>query len=180
MKTRVSIAVSAVAFVLATGCAGKQVTKVDELTSAHVFRQPLEEIWPQVRTLLNEKGYEDSTLEISPTSDRHIFRMTTPFIAERSSPTSSHEVRYVVVGKKLAGNHCIVRVIRVDRTEGVVQRGGPPGGVWTNAFAGRSAQAPLPKVKPDVAVRDLKMEWQLLQRADSVAAGRIQAEASSG
>ena len=160
-------------FLLTAACATPNAhrAELEKLANtSYACTKPLDDVWPQAKQLLHEKGYDDAAMALVKTSDPKVLVLSTDFRPEYSSPNSAHEVRYTVVGKQLAGGHSLVRVLRVDRLRAKVDRGmGQP---QLGYFPFKGGYHEPSSVKPDEAVRDLELEWKLMQRVQGASAER--------
>jgi uncharacterized lipoprotein len=149
------------AVTLAAGCtASRRQAYVEEKTQQHVYRKPIAEVWPQVRLLLKEKGFP---MREAPGA----YEISTDWqmVGAPSSLGTSY-VRYLVRGKQPSPVLSTVEVLRQNRTE-----------------SGQTPVDPRSGQRRDIGndtsslVRDLELEWELLQRVDPEAAKALQAEA---
>jgi hypothetical protein len=124
-----------------------------------VYRKPIAEVWPQVRTLLKEEGF---SLMEAPGA----FEITTEWL-QVGAPSSlgTAYARYLVRGRQPNPGMTQVEFLRQNRTE---TRSAP-----TPAFA---AEQPAGLGTGGNLQRDLEMEWKLLQRVDPEAAKGLKAE----
>jgi uncharacterized lipoprotein len=146
---------------LAAGCAStRREAYIQDKARQHVYRQPIAEVWPQVRMLLKEKelplreapgGYEIST-------DWHM--------VGAPSSLGTNYVRYLVRGKQPTPAMCSVEIFKQNRTEA----GQGPMDVQTGERRNLGTDSTN-------MVRDAELEWELLQRVDPEGAKALQAEA---
>jgi hypothetical protein len=149
---------------LAAGCASaRREAYIQDKAMQHVYRKPIAEVWPQVRSMLLEKelpmreapgGYEIST--------------DWQMVGAPSSLGTAY-VRYLVRGKQPSPAMCAVEIYKQNRTES------GPGPVDVRSARPTERQS----VGNDATsmVRDMEMEWELLQRVDPEAAKALREDA---
>jgi uncharacterized lipoprotein len=148
---------------LATGCAAsRREAYIQDKAAQHVYRKPIAEVWPQVRMLLKEKelplreapgGYEIST-------DWHM--------VGAPSTLGTNYVRYLVRGKQPTPAMSTVEIFKQNRVES------GPGPVDSQTGQRQSLGTDTTNM-----VRDMEMEWELMQRIDPDAAKALRTEAES-
>ncbi|HEX8434492.1 hypothetical protein [Archangium sp.] len=146
---------------LAAGCASaRRDAYIQDKAMQHVYRKPIAEVWPQVRSMLQEKelplreapgAYEIST-------DWHM-------VGAPSSLGTAY-VRYLVRGKQPTPAMCSVEIFKQNRTEA----GQGP----VDAQTGQRRDLGTDTTN---MTRDLEMEWELLQRVDPEGAKALREEA---
>ena len=149
------------AAVLATGCAAsRREAYVLDKASAHVYRKPIAEVWPQVRSMLKEK---ELPLRESPSGHE----IATDW-AQLGSPSSlgTTYVRYLVRGKQPTPALCAVEIFRQNRTES------GPGPMDPQSGQRRELGNDATNM-----TRDREMEWELMQRVDPEGSKALQEEA---
>jgi uncharacterized lipoprotein len=146
---------------LAAGCtASRREAYIQDKAAQHVYRKPIAEVWPQVRMLLKEKelplreapgGYEIST-------DWHM--------VGAPSTLGTNYVRYLVRGRQPTPTMCSIEILKQNR----VEAGQGP----VDARTGKRQEIGTDTTN---LVRDMEMEWELLQRVDPEAAKALREEA---
>jgi uncharacterized lipoprotein len=146
---------------LATGCAAsRRELYIQDKAAQHTYRKPIAEVWPQVRMLLKEKelplreaqgGYEIST-------DWHM--------VGAPSTLGTNYVRYLVRGQQPTPAMCRVEIFKQNRVEA------GPGPV--DAQTGKRREIGTDTTN---MVRDMEMEWELMQRVDPEAAKALRGDA---
>ncbi len=142
----------------------------------HVYRKPLAEMWPQVKALLQEKGYswrENPGRFVLETEWRD---------AGGGSLGPATSYRYLVEGNTLPNGSTTLRVTRAERTSqdiGVDYRNGVvrTRSDMAGAMASSNTSGKLPTERR--SARDLQLELELLQRIDPEAAAKLEADAKS-
>ncbi len=164
---------------LVTGCAANhRENYLKDRAAEHVYRQPLAEIWPRVKAVLDDKGYY---FEEAPEG---FLLMTDWKQAEGSGSLGSSYTRFIVQGKELKEGGASLRVLRNDVSSRLVAvnaqgRAGPitssQSAMVDASHRGLSIQQELLKH----ADRDLGMEWELLQVIDPEAAAALAKDAQT-
>jgi len=148
------------AALLATGCtAARREAFIQDKTRDYVYRKPIAEVWPQVRTLLKEEGF---SLMEAPGG----FEITTEWL-QVGAPSSlgTSYARYLARGRQPNPGMTQVEFLRQNRTE--TRSASAP------AFA---ADQPTGPGTGGNLQRDLELEWKLMQRVDPEAARSFKAE----
>ncbi|MFE8605114.1 hypothetical protein [Archangium violaceum] len=148
---------------LATGCAAsRREAYIQDKAAQYVYRKPIAEVWPQVRMLLKEK---ELPLREAPGA----FEITTDWhMVGAPSTLGTNYVRYLVRGKQPSPALCRVEIFKQNRVES------GPGPVDS-----RSGQRQNLGTDTTNLVRDMEMEWELMQRIDPDAAKALRTEAES-
>jgi uncharacterized lipoprotein len=144
---------------LAAGCASsRREMYVQDKASDYVYRKPIGELWPQVRTFLTEK---DLALRESPGG----YEIATDW-QQQGAPSNlgTSYVRYLVRGVQPSPGLTSVQILRQNR----VESGQGAMASSNNRTAGTDSNN---------RTRDREMEWELLQRLDPEGAKAITAEA---
>lgn len=143
------------------GCAtARREAYIQDKAAQHVYRKPIAEIWPQVRSLLQEKELE---LREAPGG----YEISTDWqMVGAPSTLGTAYVRYLVRGKQPSPAMSAVEIFKQNRTE---SGQGP-----MDARTGQRQQ-----IGNDVTnmVRDMEMEWELLQRLDPEGAKALREDA---
>ncbi|HSP78753.1 MAG TPA: hypothetical protein VLQ93_09505 [Myxococcaceae bacterium] len=149
------------AAVLVTGCAAtRRQAYIQEKASQYVYGKPLAEVWPQVRTLLQQK---DLPLREAPGT----YEIATDWHQVGAPSTlGTSFVRYLVRGREAGPARSAVEVFRQNRTVS-----GP------GAMDSRTGQAQEIGNDTTSMQRDHELEWELLQRVDPEGAQALEAEA---
>ncbi|MCP3101151.1 hypothetical protein LZ198_19940 [Myxococcus sp. K15C18031901] len=166
-----------------SGCAGSlRQNYLRDKAATHVYRQPLAELWPQVKALLKERGY---SWKEAPGS----YVLETEWRDSGGGTLgASAASRYLVEGVSRAQGGVVLRVMRGDRVTQPTGVGYVQGSVGdASTLKGReersvavnnaSTSGVLP-TRQNYA-RDLELELLLLQRIDPGSAARLEAEARS-
>ena len=145
--------------VLATGCASsRREMYIQEKASDYVYRKPLGELWPQVRSFLTEK---ELALREAPGAHE----ISTDWQQQgAASNLGTSYVRYLVRGHQPSPGLSSVEIVRQNRVESGQGAMATP----NNRTAGTDSSS---------RTRDREMEWELLQRLDPEGAKALQAEA---
>jgi hypothetical protein len=146
---------------LAAGCAStRREAYIQDKAMRHVYRMPIAEVWPQVRSMLQEKE-----LEMRETPGGYEISTDWQMVGAPSSLGTAY-VRYLVRGKQPSPVMSAVEIFKQNRTE---SGQGP-----VDAATGQRQQ-----IGNDVTnmVRDMEMEWELLQRVDPEGAKALREEA---
>jgi len=154
---------------LLTGCAGLQREGfIHEQAGDFIYDVPVEQVWPHVLTLIEEQGF-------SFREDRSRHLLTTEWREEMSSSSiAASFTRYLVEAVKLDASHTRVRVFRNS-----MSMSGGPGVVEGRRYAEAArnyANAPASGrlARSATGTRDLRMEWELLQRVSPTDAAELQ------
>jgi uncharacterized lipoprotein len=165
MKTHASWSLPVVLFasaLLAAGCAAKRrEAYLQDKTREHVYSKPLNDVWPQARMLLKEKGF---SLRETPGS----YEIATEWL--QTSPPSTlgtSFTRYLVRGKQPSAESSTVEFLRQNRVEAGA-------GAVHSGTGERQAGSGTNTTNLE---RDLEMEWELLQRVDPEGAKALTTEA---
>jgi uncharacterized lipoprotein len=141
--------------VLASGCAGRQRdVYMQDKAAAHVYPLPINQVWPQARAVLAERGF---SFRESPQE----YEAVTEWLQTTNTASSlgiTYE-RYLLRGHPVGRDRSSVEFIKMTITETYV----------TKTEARRGAQQLAP---------DHVMAWKLLERVDAAAAQQYAAEAS--
>ncbi|WNG33176.1 hypothetical protein F0U61_05780 [Archangium violaceum] len=154
-----SLVVLAVA-TLAVGCtASRREAYIQDKARQHVYRKPIAEVWPQVRSLLKEK-------ELPVREAPGAYEISTDWhqVGAPSSLGTSY-VRYLVRGKQPNPTMCSVEILKQNRVE---SGQGPMGSNGQRQDLGTDTTN---------MTRDVEMEWELLQRVDPEGAKALREEA---
>jgi uncharacterized lipoprotein len=148
---------------LATGCAAaRREAYIQDKATQYVYRKPIAEVWPQVRMMLKEK---DLPLREAPGA----YEISTDWhMVGAPSSLGTNYVRYLVRGKQPSPAMTSIQIFKQNRTEA------GPGPVDT-----RTGQRQEIGTDSTNLVRDVQMEWELLQRVDPEGAKALQSEAES-
>jgi uncharacterized lipoprotein len=153
----VLLAVSA----LAVGCAStRREAYLQDKAMQHVYRKPIAEVWPQVRSMLQEKE-----LEMREAPGGYEISTDWQMVGAPSSLGTAY-VRYLVRGKQPTPAMCSVEIFRQNRTEA----GQGP----VDAQTGQRRDIGTDTTN---MTRDMEMEWELLQRVDPEGAKALREEA---
>ena len=150
------------AVVSLAGCASaRRDAYIQDKAMKHVYRQPIAEVWQQVRSMLQEKE-----LEMREAPGAYEISTDWQMVGAPSSLGTAY-VRYLVRGKQPSPAMCSVEIFKQNRTE---SGQGP-----MDARTG-TRQA----IGNDVTnmVRDMELEWELLQRVDPEGAKALREEAA--
>jgi hypothetical protein len=155
-----SLVVLAVAS-LAAGCAAaRREAYIQDKASQYVYRKSIGEVWPQVRMLLKEK---DLPLREAPGA----FEISTDWqMVGAPSTLGTNYVRYLVRGRQPSPTMCAVEIFKQNRTE---SGQGP--------VDARTGQRQSIGNDTTNLVRDVELEWELLQRVDPEGAKTLREEA---
>lgn len=167
------------AMALLTGCAAQQRENyVRDRAAEHVYAQPLEEMWPQVKAVLDDKGY--SWREIPQR-----FILETEWKENGGGTLGNSYTRFLIEGMRVRGGGAVLRVMRNDASSQptAVHYAGTVGPVNSTRAANEAmvnasnsnttGMTPLQKR----AFRDLELELELLQVIDPDAAASLEAQA---
>ncbi|WP_375770322.1 hypothetical protein NR798_05350 [Archangium gephyra] len=148
---------------LATGCAAsRREAYIQDKAAQHVYRKPIAEVWPQVRMLLKEK---ELPLREAPGA----YEISTDWqMVGAPSTLGTNYVRYLVRGKQPTPAMCSVEIFKQNR----VEAGQGP----VDAQTGQRREIGTDTTN---MVRDMEMEWELLQRIDPEAAKALRTEAEN-
>lgn len=167
---RLLVGVVVVAVSLVASCAGQtRETYLQEKAGEFVFEKPLKEVWPHVKALLKEQGY---SWQDNP---RQAFIRTEFKEDTGSSAMSTSFTRYAVEGFAIDQNRSRIRIMRNSMTSSNSGEMSDPRAAtagYANANAAGRAGGNAS------GSRDLKMEWQLIQRAAPEQAAKLEAEAA--
>jgi uncharacterized lipoprotein len=140
------------------GCASnRRDAYLQDKAAAHVYRQPIAQVWAQAKALLGEEGY--SMMEAQGR-----YEMQTEWLM-LGAPSSlgTTFARYLVRGGEKAPGQVAVVFHRQMRVQSRGASGGDAPGAGTDS---------------NTLDRDHAMEWKLLQRVDAEAAKALEAEAA--
>ncbi|SES92462.1 hypothetical protein [Stigmatella erecta] len=156
------LAVMVMASCLLAGCASnRREAYLQDKAAAHVYRQPIAEVWSQAKALLSEEGY--SMMEAQ---GRYEMQTEWLMLGAPSSLGTTYARYLVRGGQKAPGQTTVVfhRQMRVQ-SQGAhnTSTGGSAGSAGTDS---------------NTLDRDHAMEWKLLQRVDAEAAKALEAEAA--
>ncbi|WP_063769298.1 hypothetical protein [Hyalangium minutum] len=167
------------AVALLAGCAAQQRENyVRDRAAEHVYAQPLEEMWPQVKAVLEDKGY--SWREIPQR-----FILETEWKENGGGTLGNSYTRFLIEGMRVRGGGAVLRVMRNDAssqptavhyagTVGPVSSARAANEAMVNASnSNTTGMTPLQKR----AFRDLELELELLQVIDPDAAASLEAQA---
>jgi len=146
---------------LAVGCAStRRDVYIQDKAMQHVYRKPIAEVWPQVRSMLQEKE-----LEMREAPGGYEISTDWQMVGAPSSLGTAY-VRYLVRGKQPTPAMCSVEIYRQNRTE-----------------AGQGPMDAQTGQRRDIGTdttnmtRDMEMEWELLQRVDPEGAKALREDA---
>ena len=133
---------------LAAGCASaRRDAYIHDKAMQHVYRKPIAEVWPQVRSVLQEK---ELPLREAPGA----YEISTDWhMVGAPSSLGTNYVRYLVRGKQPTPAQCTVEIFKQNRTEA------GQGPVDPNTGERQSLGTDTTNL-----VRDRELEWELLQR----------------
>jgi hypothetical protein len=165
---------------LMTGCAAHhRENYLKDRAAEHVYKQPLSEIWPRVKAVLDDKGYY---FEEVPGG----FALVTDWKqTEGSGSLGSVYTRYLIEGTEVKGGGVSLHVVRNDASSRYVAVS--PGGRRTGPLTGSEA-ARVDASHRDVMIerellkhsdRDLGMEWELLKAIEPEAAAALEKDAQA-
>ncbi len=146
---------------LAAGCASaRREAYIQDKAMQHVYRKPIAEVWPQVRSMLQEKE-----LEMREAPGAYEISTDWQMVGAPSSLGTAY-VRYLVRGKQPSPAMCSVEIFKQNRTESGQS-------VDTRTGARQSVGNDVTNMS-----RDMEMEWELLQRVDPEGAKALREEAA--
>ena len=146
---------------LVTGCAaGRREMYIQEKASDYVYRQPIAEVWPQVRAMLTEKALP---MREAPGG----YEISTDW-QQQGAPSNlgTSYVRYLVRGHQPSPVSTQVEILRQNR----VESGQGAMATQNNRTTGTDSVS---------RTRDREMEWELLQRVDPEGAKALKVEAET-
>jgi len=169
------------ATVLLVGCAAqKRENYLRDRAAEHVYSQPLEEMWPRVKAVLQHQGYSWREMP-------HRFVLETEW-KENGGGTLGHSYsRFLIEGMRLRSGGAILRVMRNDASSQptAVSYAGTTGPINSaraanNAMvnAANSNTTGMTSVQKR-AYRDLELELEFLQVIDPDAAIALETEAQT-
>ncbi len=156
---------------LVTACAGPtRETYLQERAGEFMFNKPLKEVWPHVKAILKEDGFnwQDNP---SQAFIRTEFKEDTG-----SSAMSTSSTRYSVEGYAIDAGHSRIRFMR-NSVAASGSSGMADPRAQATAYAGANASGRNAGLAS--AARDLKMEWRVIQRASPEQAAELEAEADA-
>ncbi|WP_224364108.1 hypothetical protein [Hyalangium versicolor] len=167
------------ALCLVTGCASQRESFLRDRAGEHVYKQPLSEIWPRVKAVLDDQGYY---FEEAPEG----FLLETDWKqTDRTNNLGSAYAKLLVQGTEVKEGGTNLRVLRKELSarQVVVDQMGRPVGPITSAqsamvdssHTGYSIQTEVWKH----AERDLQMEWELLRAIEPETAASLQKDAEA-
>jgi hypothetical protein len=168
--------------VLLAGCSAAQLREnyLRDRVAEHVYSQPLYDLWPRVKALLQERGY--SWREVP-----NRFVLETEWKENGGGTLSHSQTRYLVEGFRLRSGGTLLRVMRNDASSQptAITRttsGGPTNStraindaLVNAANSNTTGMTPVQKQ----AYRDLSLELDLLRAIDPAAASALEAEAQA-
>jgi hypothetical protein len=165
---------------LVTGCAAHhRENYLKDRAAEHVYRQPLSEIWPRVKAVLDDKGYYYEELPGS------FFLQTDWKQAEGSGSLGDSYTRYLIEGTELKGGGVSLHVVRNDASSRYVavspsgRRSGPLTGTEAAMVDASHRDVTIQRELMRHSDRDLQMEWELLQVIDPEAAAALEKDAQA-
>ncbi len=146
---------------IATGCAAaRREAYIQDKAMQHVYRKPIAEVWPQVRSMLQEK---ELPLREAPGA----YEISTDWqMVGAPSSLGTAYVRYLVRGKQPTPAMCAVEIFKQNRTEA----GQGP----MDAQTGQRREIGTDTTN---MTRDMELEWELLQRVDPEGAKALREDA---
>ncbi|HEX8819719.1 MAG TPA: hypothetical protein VF794_07355 [Archangium sp.] len=146
---------------LAAGCASvRREAYIHNKTLQHVYRKPIAEVWPQVRSMLQAR---ELPLREAPGS----YEISTDWhMVGAPSSLGTNYVRYLVRGKQPSPVMCAVEIFRQNRVES------GPGPVDSRTGQRQNLGTDTTNLR-----RDVEMEWELFQRVDPEGAKALREEA---
>ncbi|RUO90962.1 hypothetical protein D7Y11_22290 [Corallococcus sp. AB018] len=174
-------AVLTASVVIVTGCASHQRDNyVRDRAATVAYEQPLAQLWPEVKAIMDERGYSWRELP-------NQFVLETEWLDSGGGtlgPTSS--TRYLIEGVTLADGRAVLRALRSDRVQQSVGvsyatdkgTGNPAtGGLADPNGVGRSTSGLAPEQK--ASYRDLDLELEFFRKLNPKGATALEAEASA-
>lgn len=169
------------AAVLLVGCAAqKQENYLRDRAAEHVYSQPLEEMWPRVKAVLQRQGYSWREMP-------NRFVLETEW-KENGGGTLGHSYsRFLIEGMRLKNGGAVLRVMRNDAssqptavsyagTTGPINSARAANDAMVNASnSNTSGMTPVQKR----AYRDLELELAFLRMIDPDAAAALETEAQT-
>lgn len=169
------------AAVLLVGCAAqKRENYLRDRTAEHVYSQPLEEMWPRVKAVLQHQGYSWREMP-------NRFVLETEW-KENGGGTLGHAYsRFLIEGMRLRSGGAILRVMRNDASSQptAVSYAGTMAPINSTRAANdamvNAANSNTTGMTPvqKRAYRDLELEWEFLQVIDPDAAAALETEAQT-
>ncbi len=163
---------------LMMGCASHlKENYLKDRAAEHVYKQPLSEIWPRVKAVIDDQGYY---FEEAPEG----FMLQTDWKeTDQSSGLAASYTRLLVEGKEEKGKGSTVHVLRVDVSsrQALVNPATRPITGASSAMIDASHRGGL-MIQNEVwkhADRDLDMEWELLKMIDPEAAAALEKDAQA-
>jgi uncharacterized lipoprotein len=146
---------------LAVGCAStRREAYIQDKAMQHVYRKPIAEVWPQLRSMLQEKE-----LEMREAPGGYEISTDWQMVGAPSSLGTAY-VRYLVRGKQPTPAMCAVEIYKQNRTEA------GPGPVDAQTNQRREIGTDTTNMS-----RDMELEWELLQRVDPEGAKALREDA---
>ncbi|MFL5345973.1 MAG: hypothetical protein ACJ8AT_14375 [Hyalangium sp.] len=164
---------------LMTGCASHQKENyLKDRAVEHVYKQPLSEIWPRVKAVIDDQGYY---FEEEKSPEGYVLQ-TDWKETDKGSGLASSYTRMLVEGKEEKGKGSTLQVLRVDVSSRQVLVN-PASSSFTGAQSAMidSAHRQL-MIQNEVwkhADRDSGMEWELLKAIDPEAAAALEKDAAA-
>jgi hypothetical protein len=174
---RLSVWVAVVLCVM-TGCAPHlRENYLKDKAKEHVYKQPLSEIWPRVKAVIDDQGYY---FEEAPEG----FMLQTDWKeTDKGSGMASSYSRVLVEGKEEKGKGTTVHVLRSDVSSRQVLVNPATRSITgaSSAMIDASHRGGL-MIQNEVwkhADRDLDLEWELLKVIDPEAAAALEKDAAA-
>jgi hypothetical protein len=168
-------AIGVVVMALTLGCAALQrEKKIQEHTATHVFHRSQVDLHAAAEKMLSDDGFR---INVPATTLPEVRTEWKAIIDDEQFATSY--VRYVVLIKRLAPQHCLVQVVRFTMSTMGMETYHPhsefkhdgSGSNVNTANYGKGESA-LP-MGPPVYVRDLAYEWKLFNEVEPAAAALV-------
>jgi hypothetical protein len=166
---------------LLAGCAGSQRERyLGEKATEHVYKQPLAEMWPRVKAVIDDQGYY---FEEAPQG----FLLQTDWKQTAGSGELGRTyVRLLVEGTEVKGEGSRVRVLRLQTSarEVLVNPEGRPVGPITSAQSSMvdSGHGNYYTIQTELwkrSERDPQLEWELLRALEPETAAAVEKDAAT-
>ena len=171
----------AVVLCVMTGCAGHQRENYLKSQAAeHVYKQPLSEIWPRVKAVIDDQGYY---FEEAPSPEGFVLQ-TDWKETDRGTGLAASYTRLLVEGKEEKGKGATLHVLRVDVSsrQTLVNPAARMGPITSASAAMVDATHQGLMIQNEVwkhADRDPGTEWELLKVIDPEAAAALEKDAAA-